>query len=1215
MKNIFTVLFVLFLFSARANNYYFSSLTGDDSRTPAQAGDASAPWKTLSKLNSFFSNLKPGDSVLLKRGETFYGFITVNKSGTRNLPIVISAYGSGNRPVITSLVTLGVWVSKGNGIWETSEPLLGATANNVLINNVAQQIGRYPNSDVANKGFLTLESHTSNSVTDNELTAAPNWTGAEIVLRLRRWVIDRCPITNHSGSTLTYTAASSYVANDNYGYFIQNDIKTLDKFGEWYYNSSLKKLSVYFGANAPSSYVVQASSIENLINSSSYSYIVFDNLTVKGANTDGFSIRNGNGINIKNCDVLFSGVNGFTVRFHDYLRIENCTISNSNNNGIDLGYSGDEAVIRNNKIINTSMVTGMGGSGDNKGFGIFSNGYGSVIEYNEIINTGYIGINFNGDSTIVKNNYIDTYCTTKDDGAGIYTYTGPANTTKYGRKIIGNIIVNGIGSPEGINDDAAAAEGIYLDDNSSGVEISDNTISNMPDRGLYLNNARNLLINNNTFYNTNVQFYAHQYRKVAGAAIRNLIVKQNIFFSKDIDQTTAYFITDQDDNNLIGTFDNNYYARPIDDGLTIFNSYVDSSGSRVNENLDLEGWKKKYDKDASSKRSAKQIASYRLNSITSANKVANGNFTSNAGGVLLTSCTIAWGNAGQLDGGYLEVTPSAKKSAVYMKIGGLTAGKKYLIKYSARSSGIGNMTVGTFLRKDGYPYNNFTAIQSRKLSTVRTDNEMLFVSSATETAANVFFNVDNQMKYYLDNIQVYEADASITNIDDSLRFEYNGTQVSKTVSLEGNYVDVKNNKYSESVVLKPFTSVVLIKDGGAAVANVAPSVSIISPDKDATFAAPASVTINATAADSDGTISKVEFYNGNTLLGTVTDSPYVFTWNNVPAGDYSITAKATDNGSIVTTSAAVTVSVDAPNVAPSVTIVSPADKAIFSAPASVTINVTAADTDGTISKVEFYNGNTLLGTDIASPYIFTWNNVPAGNYSITAKATDNGSLVTTSAAATITVLQNIPPVVTITSPAASKKYTAPATIFLSASATDEDGTIRKVQFYNGTTLLQTENYAPYTYSWTNVAAGTYTITATATDDEGAVTTSAGVTVSVAAKTSALRPAAAHNTADKTNGKYIYNLLSEDKDDQKMKGLRIFPNPAVGTIQISTEGVQPSDKKAFLNIKSMSGIMLKSIPVIVSGKTIAADVSFLRPGIYTISLVSDDFVISRKFIKN
>ena len=97
------------------------------------------------------------------------------------------------------------------------------------------------------------------------------------------------------------------------------------------------------------------------------------------------------------------------------------------------------------------------------------------------------------------------------------------------------------------------------------------------------------------------------------------------------------------------------------------------------------------------------------------------------------------------------------------------------------------------------------------------------------------------------------------------------------------------------------------------------------------------------------------------------------------------------------------VATEEPNLAPTVSITSPANNAVFTAPASITINASASDSDGTISKVEFYQGTTLLNTDTAAPFSFAWNNVAAGTYSLTAKATDNSNAVATSSPINVTV--------------------------------------------------------------------------------------------------------------------------------------------------------------------------------------------------------------------
>ena len=70
-------------------------------------------------------------------------------------------------------------------------------------------------------------------------------------------------------------------------------------------------------------------------------------------------------------------------------------------------------------------------------------------------------------------------------------------------------------------------------------------------------------------------------------------------------------------------------------------------------------------------------------------------------------------------------------------------------------------------------------------------------------------------------------------------------------------------------------------------ANQAPVVSLIAPSANSVLVAPANVSLAASASDADGSIAKVEFFQGTTLLGTATAAPYTVTWSNVAAGRYS----------------------------------------------------------------------------------------------------------------------------------------------------------------------------------------------------------------------------------------------------------------------------------------------------------------------------------------
>jgi hypothetical protein len=96
---------------------------------------------------------------------------------------------------------------------------------------------------------------------------------------------------------------------------------------------------------------------------------------------------------------------------------------------------------------------------------------------------------------------------------------------------------------------------------------------------------------------------------------------------------------------------------------------------------------------------------------------------------------------------------------------------------------------------------------------------------------------------------------------------------------------------------------------GGGSGNTLPTVSITSPLNGDLFLSGDDIAIEANASDTNGYVTKVEFFQGTTKLGEDTDAPYSYTWNNVPVGRYSLTARATDNNDGVSTSSAVSIGV------------------------------------------------------------------------------------------------------------------------------------------------------------------------------------------------------------------------------------------------------------------------------------------------------------------
>ena len=101
----------------------------------------------------------------------------------------------------------------------------------------------------------------------------------------------------------------------------------------------------------------------------------------------------------------------------------------------------------------------------------------------------------------------------------------------------------------------------------------------------------------------------------------------------------------------------------------------------------------------------------------------------------------------------------------------------------------------------------------------------------------------------------------------------------------------------ESVVLHG--SVAITGRKVEVVPNQMPVVSLISPTNNQTFTASTNITLQATASDNDGSVSKVEFFQDANKLGETTSGSvlgiYSFTWTNAPAGTFNLFAKATDN--------------------------------------------------------------------------------------------------------------------------------------------------------------------------------------------------------------------------------------------------------------------------------------------------------------------------------
>ena len=365
--------------------------------------------------------------------------------------------------------------------------------------------------------------------------------------------------------------------------------------------------------------------------------------------------------------------------------------------------------------------------------------------------------------------------------------------------------------------------------------------------------------------------------------------------------------------------------------------------------------------------------------------------------------------------------------------------------------------------------------------------------------------------------------------------------------------------------------------------NAPPAVAMTAPADGSTFTAPANITFQASASDSNGTIFKVEFLADNYKIGEATAAPFSFSWNGVAAGTYAIKARAVDNLGASTLSAPISVTINAPIVLTSAsyiktdaltkgnwkgaygseganiignasnypsyaTVISngkssytwaaftPYDAALLKlstneriascwySSGSFTIDVNLSD--GQSHGLAFYaldwndgNGNRAEKVEIfdaATGTLLDTHTIASfqqGKYLVWDLRGHVRIKVTNIASGTNAVVSGLffgpafntpnPLSVAITNPANGTSVSAPWSTVISANASNSSGVVTKVEFYDGDTKLGEDTSSPYTLNWSNVGAGTHTLTAVAYDNTGLSATSAPVNVTVIPPTVAI----------------------------------------------------------------------------------------------------------------
>ena len=291
---------------------------------------------------------------------------------------------------------------------------------------------------------------------------------------------------------------------------------------------------------------------------------------------------NSPGIDIRHCVVDCSATDAIDASGSPNLCIEYCSINHSLNDAISLDMGCRFAQVTHNQIKNTGLLPGMGESGTGSYQALSMFGDSSIAEDNEIDSTGYNAIYFGGNGATVRNNRVDYFCSVKDDGAGIYV--GDWRVTKQ-KKIIGNIIFNGAG---------ASAEGIYIDDNSSGVDIQKNYVANCPDAGIKIHNAHEANIEGNILFNNGIQLLIAEDTFSSHSSVRNITCSGNTFLCKSAGQLCLNIISTSDDLDFFVQMGGYQYYRPGENQEVIRLVSKIWSSAQSTRYISLSQWQEKY---------------------------------------------------------------------------------------------------------------------------------------------------------------------------------------------------------------------------------------------------------------------------------------------------------------------------------------------------------------------------------------------------------------------------------------------------------------------------------------------------------------------------------------------------------------------------------------------------------------------------------------------
>ncbi len=586
LKYIFTLLFYFLLFPTWATNYYFSA-TGNNSNTGINLNQS---WFSLNKLNSVV--LMPGDSILLKKGDSFIGEINIEQSGTDQNPIVISTYGFSdlNYAMLSGATSVSDWTETTNNPKIFSRPI-NLPVRQLYANDKLLILARYPNGTA---NFLTASAKlATGQTTAMALTQATDyWKGATLRANSINWVWEVATVKSFSNKVLYFTDSVRYQVDQGKPFYLENKLELLDYPEEWFYDNSNRTL-LYYPVNKNE---LETSNIKAVIynfgitlgkqvTNIKISNIHFDKFADFGVHAPGDNSY----ISIENC--VFQNIGKIAIKL--FRKSHHCTIANNYikdvlGRAISLTECWNNE-ITNNIVKNIGLVPGQGISGVNGCTGIVEElrdetydrkydtfdtiAHHNNISHNFIDSCGYIGLRVDGAFNTAERNIIDHSMLHLDDGGGLYCY----NSFSKSSIIRNNFVYNS--STQG-----SISNGIYIDNKVFDMKIEGNTVVNNAGSGILINAEAhdNFVLHNVLFGNGNGICFSDW--------LTNPIIGNKVFGNKLISLGSAFptvLLNSNYSRYNMAEYDSNYYVNPFSTKIVQFNW-------SVKKTLDFAAWQNEF---------------------------------------------------------------------------------------------------------------------------------------------------------------------------------------------------------------------------------------------------------------------------------------------------------------------------------------------------------------------------------------------------------------------------------------------------------------------------------------------------------------------------------------------------------------------------------------------------------------------------------------------